>query len=88
MASVPGLAHRMGNLGHLLFQSAVCRIACRVGDVLCGTSDMAALAVAGSARAGGLRRAVSRRGRLVAIYFSLSRSTVASGRRRNAASDD
>jgi len=88
MASVPGLAYRMGDLGHLLFQSAVCRIACRVGDVLCGTSDMAALAVAGSARAGRIRRAVSWRGCLVAFHFSFARSTVASGRRRHAAGDD
>ena len=80
MASVPGLAHRLGDLGHLLFQSTVCRIACSIGDVLCGTSDMAALAVEGSVRAGGLRRAVSWRGCLVAIHFS--------GSRRNAAGDD
>ena len=50
--------------------------------------DMAALAVARSARACGLHRAVSRRGCLVAIHFSFSRSTVASRSRRNAAGDD
>ena len=87
MGSVPGLAHRMGHLGHLLFQSAVCWIACRVGDILCGTSDMAALAVARSARVRGLHHAVSRRGRLVDIHFSLSRSTMASGSRRDATGD-
>ena len=38
-----------GQFGHLLFQSAVCEIACRVGDGLRDTSDMAALAVARSA---------------------------------------
>src|SRR5262249_38383321 len=82
--SVPGLARHVGDLGHLLFQSAVSRIACRVGDVLCGASDMATLAVARSARVGCLRRAVSRRGRLVANHFALSRSIVAPGCRRNA----
>jgi hypothetical protein len=46
-----------------------------------------ALAVARSARFRGLHHAVSRRGRLVAIHFSLSRSTVASGSRRDATRD-
>src|SRR5215469_11150120 len=84
MASFPSLAHSMGELGHLLFQSAVRRIASRVGDFLCGTGYLAALAVARSARARGLRRTVSWRGRLVPIHFSISRSTVAPGSRRNA----
>ena len=72
MVSVPAFAHRMGNLGHLLFQSAVCWIACRVGGVLCDTRDMAALTVARSTRIPRLHRVVSRRGRLVAVHFSLS----------------
>ena len=88
MVSVPGLARHMGDLGHLLFQPAVCWIACRVGGVLCGIGDMAALVGARSARIRGLRRAVSRRGRLVPIHLSLSRSTVASGSRRDAPGDD
>ena len=88
MASFPSLAHRMGDLGHLLFQSAVRRVASRVGDFLCGTRYMAALAVVRSARVRGLRRTVSWRGRLVPIHFSISRPTVASGSRRNAPGDD
>ena len=87
MVSAPRLAHRMGRLSHLLFQSAVSWIACPVGDVLCGTSDMAALAVARSTRARDLQRTVYRCGRLVAIHFSFSRSTVAPGSRRNATGD-
>jgi len=88
MASFPSLAHRMGDLGHLLFQSAVHRVASRVGDFLCGTGDMAALAVARSARVRRLRRTVSWRARLAPIHFSISRPTVASGSRRNAPGDD
>ena len=72
MVSVPVLAHRMGDLSHLLFQSAVSWIACRVGNVLCGTSDMAVLAVARSTRVRDLQRTVSRRGRLVAVHFPFS----------------
>ena len=72
MASVPYLAHGLGDPGHLLFQSAVRGIACRVSDVFCGISHMAALGVARSARARRLCRAVSRRSRLVVIHFSLS----------------
>ena len=72
MASVPGLAHRVGDPGNLLFQSAVCWIATRVSDFLCGTGDMAAMAVAGSAHVHRLHRVVCRRCRLVGIHFSVS----------------
>ena len=87
MVSVPGLARRMGYPSHLLFQFAVRWIAGRFGDVVCGISDMADLVVAQSASIPRLRGIVSRRGRLVAVHFSLSRSTVASGSRRDATRD-
>jgi len=87
MVSVPGLDHHMGHLGHLLFQSAICWIAHRVGGVLCSTRDMAALVVAQSTLVSCLHHVVSRRGRLVAIHFSLSLSTLASRSRRDAAGD-
>ena len=72
MGSIPGPTHRMGHVGHLLFQFTVCCIARRVCDVVRGTGDMADLVVAQSARISRLRGVVSRRGRLVAVHFSLS----------------
>jgi hypothetical protein len=69
---LPGGSHRMGNPGHLLFESAVALAAPRIGRRLCGVRDLGPLPVAPTADVGGGSRAVSRRCRVVDLYCSLA----------------
>src|SRR5262249_33441227 len=84
MVSVPGPAHYMGGLGHLLFEPAVRRIASCDGDILCSTCDMAALDIARTTRISAFHRIIPGRGCLVDIYSALARSAVAPGSRGDA----
>ena len=72
LVSVPGRAHRVGYPGHLLFKSAMGRVAYGVGGGLCGIRDLDPLAVASTAYVGGFDCAVSRRGRVVDLHPSLA----------------
>jgi hypothetical protein len=74
LVSVPGPAHRLGHPGHLLFEFSVGWVASRVGRRFFDVRNLVSLAVAWPAYVGGIRRAVSRRGRLVDIDRAVTRS--------------
>src|SRR5687767_4700522 len=63
LVSLPGPAHHVGRLGHLLFELAVGRAASGAGGCLCGVRDLGSLAITPAAYVSRRGRAVSRRRR-------------------------
>src|SRR5262249_34571671 len=87
LACLPNRAHRLGHLGHLLFESPVGRAAVDVGGSLCGVRHLGVLGVASTGHVCGFPPGIFRSGRLVDLDRSLTRSSMAARSRSDAAGD-
>src|SRR5262249_17913276 len=75
LACLPNRAHRLGHLGHLLFESPVGRAAVGVSSSLCGVRRVGLLGVASAGHVRGFPPGIFRSGRLVDLDRSLTRSS-------------